>query len=73
MKYKLHVLLSKLKFITVVNRIVDFKFFYNNYDAVVQFILRLAEFEKYAVVVNLCILESFKLLEKCFKLLVFAA
>ena len=45
--------------------------FYNNYDVVVvQFILRLAEFEKYAVLVNLCILEScFKLLENYFKLL----
>ena len=59
----------------------------------IQFIVQLAEFEKYAIVVNLCILESleigiiercfrllenylknyFKLLEKCFKLLVFAA
>ena len=53
----------------------------------IQFIVQLAEFEKYAVVTNLCILESlekvilercfkllekcFKLLEKCFKLLVF--
>ena len=47
---------------------IGYDYFYNVYDiVVVQFILRSAEFEKYAVLVNLCILESFKLLEKCFK------
>ena len=37
----------------------------------IQFIVQLAEFEKYAVVVNLCILESLEkvILERCFKLL----
>ena len=37
----------------------------------IQFIVQLAKFEKYAVVVNLCILESLEnvILERCFRLL----
>ena len=42
-------LLSKLQFIIIVNRNLDFEIFYNNCEVVmIQFIVQLAEFEKYA-------------------------
>ena len=60
-----------LQFIKIVNRNCDFENVYNNYDVViVQFIVQIAELEKYAVVFNLCISKSLEkvILERSFKL-----